>query len=173
MIILGLIATSTIVIAAAVIAAASAAAGTYSTVRQGQFQEKAAKYNAKVAENNAKLAQFQAQSDADRLRDRNRRLAAKQRAAFAKSGVSIVEGSAYDVQYDSAIQGELDALMVLYRGRTEGSGYRSAAAYNRAVGRNAGAMTPVNAAATGLGGLANAGALYVGGQSAAKNEIVI
>lgn len=169
------IATATILTTAAILAVVSAGAGAYSTYQQGQFQKKAADYNAKVASNNAKLSQFQAQYDADRLRDRNRRLAARQAVSYAKSGVSIVEGSAYDVQYDSSVQGELDALTILYRGKTESTGYQSAAAYNRAVSANAKAMTPVNTGATLLGGLSSAASLGASAQTyrvAAENDMI-
>lgn len=154
------IGSTTAAIVAIVAAVASAASSAYSSYAQGQMQKKAANYNATVAENNARAASMQAAYDAQRLKDRNRRIAAKQRTTYAKSGVSIIDGSAFDVQYDSAIQGELDNLAVIYRGNVAATGYRGEASYLRASGRNAAQMGNYQAGATLLTSAAQSGADY-------------
>jgi len=75
-----------------------------------------ARNNAIAAEQSAQAARSTAQYRADRLRERNHRLGGAQRARIAKSGVDIEGGTAQDVMYDSAVQGELDALSAIYTG---------------------------------------------------------
>lgn len=74
--------------------------------------------NAKLSAQNAARARTQSRYDASRIRDRNKRLEGEQRAAVGKSGAEI-SGSAQDVMLDSAIQGELDALVTEYIGVVE------------------------------------------------------
>lgn len=76
--------------------------------------------NAKLAEDNATLSREQSINDADRIRQINRRLVGAQKAAYAKSGVTL-EGTPDDVIYDSSLQGELDALLTSYKGDIEAS----------------------------------------------------
>jgi len=86
---------------------------------QGTYDSSVAQLNSKIAGDNAARAREASQYEADRIRDRNRRLKGAQRAKYAKAGVQL-EGTPMDVIYDSAIQGELDALSVEYVGRVEG-----------------------------------------------------
>lgn len=101
---------------------------------QAAAQEKAAEYNAAVAENNATAQKQAAQYEADKLRKRQLILMGKQKAAFAKSGVESGFG---DVFYDSALEGELDRLAVLYSGNVAAANQRAGAELYRAEGRNA------------------------------------
>lgn len=149
--------TSTVIAAVAVVASlAAAGVGAYASYQQGQMQKKAADYNAAVQRNNALIAQQQAQFDANRVRERNRRLAGAQAAGYAKSGTAINSGSALDVQYDSSMQGELDALTTIYRGNIKGYGSRNEATYLTAAGKNAETMANYNAGATLLSGAGSA-----------------
>lgn len=91
-----------------------------------------ARYDAAVAKNtgivyenaaiasmqDAKRARHESQYEADRIRDRNKRLRGAQVVRVAKSGI-MLEGSPSDVIYDSAVQGELDALAAEYIGDVE------------------------------------------------------
>lgn len=109
------IATTTI-IALAVVAIAAATSG-YAASTSMAAQRDAANYNAAVQKNQAAAATQQSQFDAQRIRDRNARILASQQAGYSKAGVDISSGTAQDVYYDSAINGELDALAALYTGR--------------------------------------------------------
>lgn len=97
-------------------------------------QEKAAEYNAAVAENNAIAQKQAAQFESEKLRKRQMLLLGKQRANLAKSGISSGFG---DVLYDSALEGELDRLAVLYTGSVAANNQRASAELSRAEGRNA------------------------------------
>lgn len=108
--------TSVVLLATSVaLAAISAGVGAYSAVSAANAREDAAKYNQAVAKNNARTAREQANFEADRIRDRNRRFAAKQRNAIIGSGF-VLSGTGQDIVADSATQGELDVLSVLYTG---------------------------------------------------------
>lgn len=77
--------------------------------------------NAQAAANAQAGAQLdQATAEANTIRDRNRRVIASQRSVYLKSGITL-DDTASDVIYDSSIQGELDALNALYRGRVGAS----------------------------------------------------
>lgn len=100
------------------LALVSAAVSAYGAYYSAQSQSDAAKYNAAVANNNAAAAAQQGEFDAQQIRDRNKRILAQQRNAFAAAGVDPDSGSASDVASDSAVQGELQALMAIYTGRS-------------------------------------------------------
>jgi hypothetical protein len=123
----------------ALLSVAVAAVGTgysvHSGIEQGKMAEKAANFNAQVAENDALAAAQQAQYEADQVSRRNRIIMGKQRAAYAKSGVS--GGSMYDVMYESYMQGELDRMATLYTGAVASNRNRSQAQLSRLEGRNA------------------------------------
>jgi hypothetical protein len=155
-----MIGTTAMIVAAVVISAAAAAASATASIKSGQAQRAAANYNAAVAKNNATMARQQSEYDAQRIRDRNRRLAASQAAIYGKSGVDITSGSAADVIYDSAIQGEFDALAALYSGRTQAASQTSRAQLLQFEGQtasNAGTMSAIGAS---LQGASNATSLY-------------
>lgn len=82
--------------------------------------------NSQISKNNATAAIQQSRYNAQRIRERNRRLKGKQIAGFSKSGVQI-EGTPEAVILDSAIQGELEALLALYQGSIDAGRYNSEA----------------------------------------------
>lgn len=109
-------AASTIIgIIGVVIAAAGAATSAVRANQQADAQQKAFEYNAAVERNNAILAKRESGFQADRIRKRNRILLSRQKATYAKGGVAL-DGTPEDVIFDSAIEGELDALAALYTG---------------------------------------------------------
>jgi len=78
-----------------------------------EYDASIADSNAKVASQNRAIALENGQYNAARIHEENQRTIGAQRAGFAKSGV-ILDGSAYDVLYDSAIQGTLDTLLAIH-----------------------------------------------------------
>lgn len=134
---------------------ASAAASAATSIVQGEAAEDAAKYNAAVAENDARAIAEQSQYEAQRVRERNRRILASQRAGQAKSGLAM-SGSFQDVQLDSAIQGEMDALAAIYTGQINSGSAKARAELARLEGRNAKRSGYMSAGASLLSGGAQA-----------------
>jgi hypothetical protein len=142
---------TTIALAGLAVSAIGAGVAAVGQIEQGKAADKAGKYNAQVAENNALAAQQQAEFDAGRLRKRQLILLGKQRANFAKSGVEL-SGSATDVMYDCALEGELDRLAVFYTGNVTAGNQRARAGLERMEGSNAKATGYLNAGGTILTG---------------------
>ena len=81
-----------------------------------------AKYSAKVSEMQAKTAKETAAYKEKRFRGRVERFKATQRVARAASGVTI-EGSPMEVMLDSALQAEMDALLIRRGGEVKAIEY--------------------------------------------------
>jgi hypothetical protein len=110
------------------IAIAMTAIGTgvsvYGQIQQGKSQAAQAEYNAKLAKRNAKSARENAEYEARQKRRGTARLIGKQRALYAKAGVTM-EGSPLDVLQETAAQGEMDALMIERGYAQQGAAYKS------------------------------------------------
>lgn len=154
-----LVTTTTLVVASLAIAAAGAAAGAYSSVQAADQQEKASKYNAAVDRNNALNASRAAKYQADRIAKRNRLIAGKQRAGYAKAGIDL-SGSAEDVMMDSAIEGELDRQVALYSGLTAAQSNEARARLSEFEGSSAKRAGYVRAGASVLGGASQGAGIY-------------
>lgn len=128
-------------------------------------------YSAGIDEQNAGLADRAAQDAIERgalaenrTRQGTRRAISSQRAALAASGVDINDGSAADLQGDTAYNGELDAITQRNNARREAFGYqveavnmrqraaltRQATANAASSARMAGYSTLLTAAGQGL-----------------------
>lgn len=155
--------STAVVVALVVLAAAAAGYSAYSSARA---QKQSADFNQAVAKNNATTAADQAAFAAERIRDRNRRILAEQRAAIFKSGGDLT-GSGADLAMDSTIQGELDALSALYQGRISSGSQESQARLFGMQSRYARQSQYVGTAAAGLGSLAG-GASTINQNAAAQ-----
>ena len=152
-----------------VISAVSAIAGVGLTavgmVTQAQAAQQNAKaqkaaydYNAQVANNNALAAEQQSKADAERIRRRYNQTLGKQRASAAGLGLLAGGGSFEDIQYDSLLQGELDAMNREYQGAVEANKYRNESKLQTFYGQTA--ISRGNSEATGS--LLSGGAQIVG-----------
>ena len=153
---------STTLIAIALVSAAVSATG---AIMSAQAQSDSAKYNAAVANNNAAMARQQGEFDAQQIRDKNRRVLAQQRNVFAANGVATDTGVATDVAADSAQQGEMQALMAIYTGRSSATAQEAQRKlYNMQAGN---AMTAgyMSAGASLLGGASSAAAMDAGSKN--------
>lgn len=139
---------------AAAAALVSAAVGTYSAVAQGEAADDAAKEQNKAAKAQAQSAQDAAALEAGQVRRENLLRLGKNRASTAKSGV-LIEDSATDVAYDNSIQGELEAMSVLYSGATEANYQRSRGRMALKEGKAAKRAGYISGAGTLIGGVAN------------------
>lgn len=138
-------------IALALTTAVGTGVAVYAAKEQGKAAEEAGKFNEAVARNDALAQSQQAQYEANQARRRSLIMSGRQRAAYAKSGVTL-SGSADDVMYDSEIQGELDALAALYTGKVRSNYATSSGQLARLEGDNAKTASNFHAAGSLLTG---------------------
>lgn len=128
-------------------------------IQAGKQADEAGKASAEAEAQNAKAAQDAAALEAGQVRRKNLLRLGTQRANAAKSGV-LIDDSAADVIYDSAIQGELEAQSVLYGGASQASYYKSRGSLARLEGSNAKSASGTRAGATLIGGIGSAAGSY-------------
>jgi hypothetical protein len=126
--------------------------------QNAKAQKQAYDYNAQVANNNAIAAEQQAKADTERIRRRYNQTLGKQRASAAGLGLLAGGGSFEDIQYDSLLQGELDAMNREYQGAVEANKYRNESKLQTFYGQTA--ISRGNSEATGS--LLSGGAQIVG-----------
>lgn len=121
----------TLAIAGMVASGLSAVGGAVGSVMQGRQQAGQANYQAAVARNNAILADRNAKLaiQAGDVKEQAKRretagLIGAQRAAYAAHGVDVNVGSPVDIQSDTAMLGELDALTIRNNAQREAYGYK-------------------------------------------------
>ncbi|MGE0290232.1 MAG: hypothetical protein AB7P16_28455 [Bradyrhizobium sp.] len=141
--------------------------GVYGAFKQADAVKESAKANAATYDQNQVFAEAQARDAVarGRLAERKVRLATRsmvgaQRAALAANNVRLDEGSALDLQQDTALLGEADAFVALENARREAQGYRQQglnyAAQAAASRSEAGNVSPFLAVApTIVGGAAS------------------
>lgn len=120
--------------------------------QNAKAQQQAYEYNAAVARNNATAAEQQARADSDRIRRRYNQVLGKQRASAASLGLLAGGGSFEDIQYDSLLQGELDAMNREYQGEVEANRFRNEAQLQTFYGQTAIARGRSEATGALLGG---------------------
>ena len=103
---------------------------------QGENQQAWDEYNAQLAERQATEEQAAAATEERRLRKGGERLKARQRAGFAKAGVTF-EGSPMEVLEGTASELELDALQIRRGGQVGAQQQTAAAALSRLSGKSA------------------------------------
>lgn len=121
--------------------AAAATAGGVSAYQQGQAADAQAKsqqawaeYNAQIEENNAKTAEATSRYEQRQKRKEDAMLRGSQRVAYAKSGLSLSEGTPLEVMENTAAEQELDILMLKRNADIQAAGHRSAAGGYRMQG---------------------------------------
>lgn len=121
----------------------------------GGYQQGAAhKANAKIAEMNARTVTDQAGIDEGAARRDRERLVGAQIAAGGASGVT--QDSNYASIIDNAVQSEMDALAIRYKGNLQATGYRNEASQMRLAGSQAIAGGYVKGVSTYLKGVSKA-----------------
>lgn len=138
--------------------------GAQNAKQEGAFSSGMFKQNAVLKDQAANEAITAGNSSADWQRVRTGQAVGTQRAVQAANGIDVNSGSAAQLQDDTAMIGELDALTLQNNAAREAYGYRIQAQQDRA---NA-AQTLTNAGnkATGsiLGGLGSAFGSFAGGR---------
>ncbi len=80
-------------------------------------------YNKKISENNALMARRASEFDADTFDLDKRRMLARQRTGYAKSGVVIDQDTPLDISAETAAEAQLERLAILYKGETQAEAY--------------------------------------------------
>ena len=135
---------------------AGAAVSAAGAAQQADAQAAQAEYNAKVAEINAKTARQQGVYEADKVQDRAKEMAARQRVAFAKAGATPF-GSPLLTAQDTAGDSWMDQATAIWNRGTEATGYQNKAADLRTQAQNyrsAGKIAAAGSFLSGLGGAA-------------------
>lgn len=133
---------------------ASAAMQAVGSIAQGNAANAAAQANANALNQQAEAENRAAGMREEQQRRQNRQFLGTQRAALAQAGIGV-DGSAYDIARQSAINAELDALNIRYEGQLRAKGLRDQATVTRFEGRQARTAGFLGAGAAILGGVTN------------------
>lgn len=131
---------------------AGTAVNAYTSIQAGKEAEFSGEVDANLNEQAAVIEEQQGEAEAQAIRDRSRRLMGSQRASFLKSGLTL-DGTASDVIYDSALEGELEALNARYRSKIGAMFSRKEAAMSRYSGKAQKRAYYAGAAGTVLSGV--------------------
>lgn len=142
------------IIAGAVVGAVGQVFNGIQAYQQGNFTKSQLNSQAANTEKEAAWA-------ANRIRARARRLAATQRTRFAAGGIDL-SGSAVDVQMDSAMQAEIDAMTTIYKGNIAGASMRTQGNSAQKSGFASLVTSGISAAGTILGGIGTANMMKSG-----------
>lgn len=108
--------------------AATGLAGSFADAQsiraQGDYQNEMAKINAKYAEFSAESAIKRGDKAATDVKKQTKKLIGSQRAALAAQGIQIDSGSALDVQEDTAMIGQQEALKIKNNAWMEAFGFK-------------------------------------------------
>ena len=125
-----------------------------STVYSAQERKKTAAYTAKLAEEAGEESTAMANLEAERHRDKIRRLKSSQIASYAKSGVKL-EGSPLEVLADTAAQADLDEMIIKHGGQVEANAYERKGMFARRAGKSAETAGYIKAGSSLLAGAYN------------------
>lgn len=109
----------------------------YQSYQQGKFERGVSEYNARQQENEAIRTRNKGVEQENRLRRQTAELIATQKTQAAASGVDVSSGSALQLQQDSALQGEVDALTLRQNFQDQAQSLDDQAALTRQQGKNA------------------------------------
>ena len=125
-------------------------------------QQKSAAINRKLTEYNVGVAEFQAEDAVRRgavasrmRRQQTKQTIGSQRVSLARQGIDINDGSAVDVQENTAYLGELDAMTIKNNAAREAWGFKVDAANMRIRGEQMTSEANWNTAQTLLTGASN------------------
>ena len=137
---------------AAVATIGSSVLGAYAQEKAGRAQQDVANWNADVAEQQAQDAIARGDVAAKRQQQVIKQTIGAQRAALAAQGLDLKDGSALDVQMNTAGLGALDVVTIKNNAAREAWGYRVNADNYRMQGEVARKTADANAFGTLLGG---------------------
>lgn len=107
----------------------------YTQKKQGEHEDEVAKYNARVTENEATQIRNKGVEEENIQREKNAQLLSKQRAQLGAAGVDLITGSPLDIQEDTVLLGEVDALRVRSNFNQEAESLEKKAELTRSHGK--------------------------------------
>ncbi len=116
---------------------ASAVAASYAQKKQGEHEDDVAKYNARVTENEAEKVRSKGVEEENIQRQKTAQLLSKQRAALGAANVDLASGTPLDIQEDTVLLGEVDALRIRSNFDTEAESLEEQASLTRGQGKAA------------------------------------
>jgi hypothetical protein len=137
----------------------------YGQKRGGDAADDIAARNAAVAEEEGRAAKKKAEFDEALHRERVRQALSTQRAAVGASGIELSGSAALGLE-ESAMQGELDALVIRHGGEIEQQRAASAAGIERAIGKDVKKASRIGAGTT----LLTSGSRFVGEQMKRREQ---
>lgn len=140
----------------------------FTSSAQSSAIEAQGEYQKQMFQMNSRLAEMQA-DDAIRRGDRAaylykkdvKRTIGNQRAALAAQGIEVNDGSALEVQMDTASQGEIDALTIKNNAYREAWGYKMEALTASSRGEYASISSKFDSSMTMLGGISGAAGSFL------------
>lgn len=142
-----------------------AAVSAIGSLASGMAQASMSKYNAKVAKLNAEAAIREGMAQAGATRDEFATVQGQQRAALAKGGVDINQGTAAVIQTETIRREEHAAATDIWRGRTEQVKYENQAKLLKAEAKAQKTGAIIGAFSNLIGGIptgGSSGALSLG-----------
>lgn len=129
----------------------------------GKTRRVVSETNERLADLKAEAAKGRGREALARSRQKFKRLLGKQRAALAASGVDIGTGSAQDIQKETQVMSELDALTIKTNAAREVFGFKTQASQFAAEGKQADRASKISAMNTLLTGGLQAASMLSGG----------
>ncbi len=102
---------------------------------QGSLERTIANINAETLDAQAKDSIQLGEAEASALKRDARRLQSQQRAAMAANGVDVDEGTALEIQQDTALVASQDALQIRYNAARQAFGFKKDAGRERLQGK--------------------------------------
>ena len=155
--------------AAMAIAGAISAKASYD---QGKFSKGVSEYNARVDQNAAQEVRNKGRIAESEERQRAMEFQSRQRAVLAARGVNIDSGTALQVQEDTGLVGEVNAMRIRQNTEQQASALREQAVLTRAEGKNAKRQGTAKAVSSIIGsiGAAAGSAATAGGSASGGNS---
>jgi len=174
-----IISSVALAVTTAVVGAVSTAIGVVSAIQQGKAQEAQYEYQAQVQKENQRIANQNATmerqagiEEARRQRIKTLQMIGSQKTALAANGMDVGFGTSLDTIEDTAMLGELDALMIEKEAETRARNYEIQAnnfaneanlsMYAARNARTAGTLNALSSAANGIGNTLNSISGYGG-----------
>lgn len=154
------------------LAIASGAVSAASQIQQGNEANAVAKYNAREQENQATRVRNKGTEEENIKRRETAEFLSKQRAMLGASGIDLGSGSAADLQQDTELLGEVDALRIRSNFDDQATQMERQAELTRQQGRSAKRAGQISALGTALSTAATVGminATPVGAGELGKN----